>query len=121
NREGISPKREHTPAGAVDFIQQKNLAGNIYNAFEFGGYLIFRGVKTFIDGRIDQLFLNGFMDQVARAQLEGKFAELLEQYDISLVLVGPKSPEVQQIEKLSGWTKAYSDDISVLFIRTPSP
>src|SRR5256885_988769 len=104
----------------ASFIQQKKLAGNMYNTYEFGGYLIFRGVKTFIDGRIDQLFLGGFMERIARAQLDGNFPEMLKQYEISLVLVAPRSPEVRQIERLHGWTKAYSDDISVLFIRNPS-
>jgi hypothetical protein len=120
SREDISPKKEYTPTGAVDYIQQKNLAGNIYNTYEFGGYLIFRGVKTFIDGRIDQLFLGGFMERIAHAQLDGSFPEMLKQYDISLALVAPNSPEVWQLEKLPGWTKAYSDDISALFIRNPS-
>ena len=117
--EGISPKKEHTPAGAVDYIQQRKLAGNIYNAFNFGGYLIFRGVKTFIDGRIDQLFLGGFMERVT--QLETNFPELLKQYDISVVLVPPTSSEARQIERLPDWSKAYSDDISVVFIRNPRP
>ena len=60
------------------------------------------------------------MERVTRGQLEGNFPELLKQYDISLVLVAPRSPEVRQIERLPGWIKAYSDDISVLFIRNPS-
>src|SRR5205823_384264 len=67
SRGNVSPKNEYTPAGAVDYIQQQKLAGNIYNAYEFGGYLIFRGVKTFVDGRIDQLFHGGFMERVTRA------------------------------------------------------
>jgi hypothetical protein len=117
--EDISPKKEHTPAGAVDYIQQQKLTGNLYNAFEFGGYLIFRGIKTFIDGRIDQLFLGGFMDRVTRAQLQGTFPELLKEYNISLVLVAPGSSEARQIERLPGWTKTYSDEVSIVYIRNP--
>jgi hypothetical protein len=117
--ENISPKKEHTPAGAVDYIQQQKLVGNIYNTFEFGGYLIFRGIKTFIDGRIDQLFLGGFMDRVTRAQLQGNFPDLLKEYNISLVLVAPGSSETRQIERLPGWRKAYSDAVSIVYVRDP--
>jgi hypothetical protein len=38
----------------VDYIYEHGL---VDNPFDFGGYLIFRGIKTFIDGRTDQLFL----------------------------------------------------------------
>src|SRR5438034_4351202 len=115
--EGINPKKEHTPAGAVDYIQQKHSSGNIYNSYEFGGYLIFRGVKTFIDGRVDQLFLGGFMEQVTRPQLERNFPKLLQKYDISLALVAPGSSEARQLERLPGWSKPYSDDVSAVFVR----
>jgi hypothetical protein len=121
SREDVSPRKQNTPAGAIDYLRQNGISGKIYNGYEFGGYLIFRGVKTFIDGRIDQLFLGGFMERVGRAQLDGSFPELLKQYDISLVLVAPRSPEAQQIERLADWKKVYSDDISVLFVRNPSP
>src|SRR5258705_9638702 len=57
----VKPSRQISPEGAVDYIFAHNLHGNIYNGYEFGGYLIFRGLPTFIDGRT--VFDDGFMTE----------------------------------------------------------
>jgi hypothetical protein len=116
----ISPPKNNTPAGAVDYLRQANLTRHIYNEFNFGGYLIFRGIKTFIDGRIDQLFQGGFMERAERARLQGTLSELLKEYDIAVALVAPKSRESYQIERIPGWTEVYSDDAAVVFVAKPN-
>jgi len=117
----MAPKAKITPSGALDHIRARQLAGNMYNSYDFGGYLIFNGVKTFIDGRSDQLFQNGFMrrlyDVVERHP--GDFGRLLDQYGITLALVTPDSPESQQLSRLFGWSRAYADDVSELYQRIP--
>jgi hypothetical protein len=118
--ESISPNKEHAPANAVDYLQRANLTEHIYNDFGFGGYLIFRGVKTFIDGRIDQLFQAGFLERSWRASSQGTLAELLTDYGIKVALVKPKSNDMHQIEQIPGWSKAYSDDTAIVFIRKPN-
>ena len=61
----ISPKPSITPAAAVDYIVAKSLTEQrLYNQYDFGGYLIFRNIKTFVDGRSDQLFLQGFTERL---------------------------------------------------------
>ena len=113
----ISPPREIRPVAAVDYLQQANLSGRLFNHYGFGGYLIDRGVKTFIDGRIDQLFLGGFLDNVLTTIRMGEFVRLLDEHDISLVLVPPGSLEARQLDPNSGWKKLYSDEIASLYTR----
>ena len=45
------PPRVFMPVGAVDHIEANAAKGNVYNDYSFGGYLIFRGIPTFVDGR----------------------------------------------------------------------
>jgi len=118
----VSPKANITPEGAVDTILREHLMGNVYNDFDFGGYLIFRGVKTFIDGRNDQLFTHGFVTRLHDVidRHPGGLEAYLDQYEISVVLVGPGSPEDEQLENSTNWRKVYSDAVSVLF-RKQSP
>src|SRR5258706_15220657 len=56
--DSVKPPRstQISPEGSVDYIFAHNLHGNIYNWYDFGGYLIFSGLPTFIDGRTDQRF-----------------------------------------------------------------
>src|SRR5262249_9135295 len=47
----IGPPKSITPSAAVEFIQRAGIAGNVFNSYSFGGYLIFVGIQTFVDGR----------------------------------------------------------------------
>ena len=113
----VTPDPQITPAAAVDYIVDHNDGGKVYNSFNFGGYLIFRKVPTFVDGRTDQLFLNGFFSQRINTTTKHprKIIQYLEEYNIKFVLVEPDSFESQELQATAGWRKVYSDKYSVLF------
>jgi hypothetical protein len=120
----VAPRADITPAGAVDYIYKHQLVGNIYNPLNFGGYLIFRGTKTFIDGRTDQLFLENFivnlMETVYRNPTQ--FVSYLQRYNVTLALVVPNSIEARELEGSPDWQKVYSESASDLFQkRSPAP
>ena len=48
---GAAPPGHFAPAAAVDRAMEKGLSGPVLNDYDFGGYLTFRGIPTFIDGR----------------------------------------------------------------------
>jgi hypothetical protein len=119
----MRPASEITPSGAVDYIVAHNLQGNLYNTYNFGGYLIFRGIKTFVDGRSDQLFNEG--DFIARLyDIVGKhpkmFLTYLNEYRIDMALVEPASIEAQELDSSTTWKKVYSDNVSELFEKVAS-
>jgi hypothetical protein len=111
--------RQISPEGSVDYIFAHNLHGNIYNGYDFGGYLIFRGLPTFIDGRTDQLFGDGFAteNRTIVSKRPREFIGYLNKYRISIGLVAPNSMESQEFRASSDWIGVYSDDISELFVR----
>jgi hypothetical protein len=111
------PKADITPRGAVDYIRERQLTGNVYNFYNFGGYLIFSDIKTFIDGRSDQLFQNGFMTSLYDAVEHNpdEFVRLLKKYRVSVALVTPNSAEARALDTQRDWSKAYSDDVSVVY------
>jgi hypothetical protein len=117
----VTPDPQITPAAAVDYIVDHNQGGKVYNSFNFGGYLIFRKVPTFVDGRTDQLFLNGFFSQRINTTTKHprKIIQYLDEYNIKFVLVEPDSFESQELQATAGWRKVYSDEISALFEREP--
>lgn len=117
--DAVKPRAQSSPEGAVDYIFAHNLRGNIYNGYDFGGYLIFRGLPTFIDGRTDQLFLGGFIaeNRTVVFQRPREFIGYLDKYRISIGLVAPNSPESQEFQASSDWIRVYSDPISELFVR----
>jgi hypothetical protein len=113
----VAPEGDIAPAGAVDYIYREHLTGNIYNPYELGGYLIFRHLKTFIDGRTEQLFLNGFTTQIYDViqKHPRMFIALLEKYNVTLALVVPDSIQSQELTASNNWEKVYADGVAELF------
>jgi hypothetical protein len=79
--------------------------------------LIFRKIKSFVDGRTDQLFLGGFFDHVNVVVLRHprNFLTFLAEYSITLALVVPDSLESQELQASGTWEKVYADKVSELY------
>jgi hypothetical protein len=116
---GISPRQSITPTAAVNHILHIDPTGRVYNDFSFNGYLIFRGVKTFIDGRTDQLFGGGFLTRVFESPYrpDDEFLALLDEYKTSSALVVPGSAQARKLEESLSWVRRYEDDIAVVYQR----
>jgi hypothetical protein len=107
------------PVAAVDYLGARAKEGKIYNDYLFGGYLIFRGIPTFIDGRSDQLFAGGFLGDLYRT-LDGSardFRALLDRHDIRFALVRPNTRDAHVLDEGEGWRKLYADDAAILYER----
>ena len=97
------------------------MSGPVLNSESFGGYLIFQGVPTFIDGRIEMYgdpFLRRYLavEHGATPALE----EALKQYGIAWTLLHPQDGAVAALDHLSGWRRAYTGPDAVIHIRTGS-
>jgi hypothetical protein len=107
-----------TPQAALAAARQMNLAGPVFNSEPFGGYLIFSGVPTFIDGRIE-LYGNNFLAAYLAAERgdAAALADLLDRYHIAWTLLQAQAPMVATLDRLPGWHRVYADDQAVIHIR----
>jgi hypothetical protein len=107
-----------TPTAALSVAAAMGLSGPVFNSEGFGGYLIFSGIPTFIDGRAE-LYGNAFLARYLEAESgkEGALASLLQQYGIEWTLVAPQQGAVRSLDRLSGWRRVYSDEHAVIHIR----
>jgi len=118
----IRPAPIITPEAA---IAQADLAkaGPVLNDYSFGGYLIFTGIPTFIDGR-GELYGGRFIDRYNRAVALvdlGDFLKLLDEYKIGATLLAPRTPAVAMLDRLPQWQRVYSDDVAVVHKRRDAP
>jgi hypothetical protein len=113
------PAANITPNRAVDYIHQQHLFGNVYNTPDFGGYLIFMGIKTFVDARNDQLFGGGFFTQLVNVieRHPRMFPTYLNDHRVDIALVRPDTTEARELERSSNWVKVYSDEVSELLTK----
>ncbi|TYO63285.1 hypothetical protein FXV83_28585 [Bradyrhizobium hipponense] len=110
-----------TPVAAVDLLHQRK-AQRIFNAYQFGGYLISRDIPVFADGRAE-LYGEKFVMDFFKAT-EGKQPELLprllDKYKIDATLLVASAPGPQILDHLKGWKRIYTDDIAVIHVRDPA-
>jgi len=114
----VSPAPINTPATAVASADLAK-AGPVLNDYSFGGYLIFAGIPTFIDGRGELYggqFIARYNRDVSLADLRD-FLELLDQYKFGATLLAPNTPAVALLDRLPDWQRVYSDDVAVVHKR----
>jgi hypothetical protein len=107
-----------TPAAALAAVAAHHVRGPVFNSYGFGGYLIFNGVKTFIDGRADfygDEFIKRWNEAVTLTNDD--LPTLLKRYGITWTLLLPKEPAVRLLDRLPGWRRLYADHIAVVHVR----
>jgi hypothetical protein len=116
---GWAPHPTISPIGAVAAIKARN-ADHVLNSYDLGGYLIYAGVKPFIDGRTDQLYGEAFMVRYANAvtmKNVGDFPRLLDDYGVNTTLLSPWTAAVGQLDRMDNWQRVYADDVAVVHVR----
>ena len=116
------PSLRNTPEAAVANTGLAE-AGPVLNDYSFGGYLIFAGIPTFIDGRGELYggeFIVRYNRDVSLADL-GDFLKLLDQYKFGATLLAPDTPAVALLDRLPEWQRVYSDEVAVVHKRRAAP
>jgi len=107
-----------TPLSALAAAARLGIEGPVFNSEGFGGYLTFRGIPTFIDGRAE-LYGNAFLDSYLRAARgdEVALSQLLDRYGVTWTLLQPQEGAVSRLDVLSGWRRVYTDAEAVIHMR----
>jgi hypothetical protein len=116
----FEPNLRGAPVAAVTELKKLNVA-RVLNDYDFGGYLIYRGVDTFIDGRTELFGEEFFVDHNNASGLvepENLF-RLLDKYKIEATFLRTQSAATRLMDHLDGWEKVYSDDLATIHLRKP--
>jgi hypothetical protein len=107
-----------TPANALAAAARLGIAGPVFNSEGFGGFLAFRGIPTFIDGRAE-LYGNTFLDRYLAAESgeEQALTALLDRYGVTWTLLMPQQGAVSRLDTLPGWQRVYTDADAVIHLR----
>ena len=106
------------PVAAVDYLEASGLAeARGYNSYNWGGYLIWRGVPVFVDGRAD-VYGDPFLLYYRRTfDVLSGWQEPLDEYDVDYVLMESGSPLTAVLAVSPDWTEVYADDLAQIFVR----
>ncbi|MEL6402874.1 MAG: hypothetical protein AAFR81_00810 [Chloroflexota bacterium] len=110
---------EALPVDAVAYMNENELPSELFNDYNWGGYLIFAApdYPVFVDGRTD--LYGDFVNTYNRMQLsigDSATLALLQQYDIRLVLMPVGAPLTILLQDTAGWQLEYEDEVASLWV-----
>jgi hypothetical protein len=107
-----------SPMAALAHVPGDLRTRPVLNAYDYGGYLIFRGVKVFIDGRTD-MYPADFLKNNDRLDLGDQAAirATLARYKIAWTILPAHSRAAQAMDRLEGWRRFYGDANAVVHVR----
>ena len=116
------------PVQACDYILQNIDLGTarFYNEYNYGSYMLFRGIPVFIDSRADLYApeFNGksddiFMDFIETSGIARFYEDIFKKYDITHVITYENSKMNMIIEKTKdpNYKELYKDDYFVIYER----
>ena len=117
------------PVSACDFILENiDLStAKFYNEYNYGSYMLFRGIPVFIDSRADLYApeFSGnkdediFSDFINTSSISKYYEDTFEKYNITHVILGKKSKTNLIINKShdENYKEIYSDDNFVIYER----
>lgn len=105
------------PTAAIVFLKTQGVKGELYNWYDWGGYLIWRlyPTRVFIDGRAD-VYGDAFIDEFLRTyRANGDWRSTFERYNVQTILIEPDAPLALQLAQDTAWRKVYEDKQAVVF------
>ena len=110
---------ERYPTNAVEFMQQHNIQGRLFNVYHWGGYIEWKApdVKPFYDGRTDIFVHNGTFDEGLRVAGVKEPFEVLNKYGIEYVLFETGTPLAYLLDHSAEWKVIYADSLAKLYQR----
>lgn len=107
---------EIMPSSAVEIIKGEGLSGNLFNSYNWGGYLILMlpEYPVYIDGRADLYGDEHINEWISIIQAEDGWQEKLAKRNINIILTEPFRPFTSKLES-EGWKLIYEDGKSMLF------
>jgi hypothetical protein len=118
-QQGIAPPEKRHPIAAIQAVKESGISGPVFNAYSFGGYLIFSGIPAFIDGRADMYgdgFTRRYLEAIRLPRSDG-LEKLLDEYHVQWTLLPPNAAAVDYLDVLPGWRRVYADETAVVHVR----
>jgi hypothetical protein len=108
-----------TPEQALSHVPPDRLRQPVFNSYEFGGYLIYRHVRPYVDGRADMYgvpFMTNYISMFAPDP--AAFEAAVTRYGVSWAIIAPANkPFLYMLSTLPNWRRLYGDNVAVVYVR----
>jgi hypothetical protein len=120
-----TPQYVGYPVNTVQYIQHKNLKGNMMNNFNWGEFFIFNlypEVLVSFDGRYETVYPHSVVeDNLTFLNGEEGWHNILKKYNPDMVVVSKADPVSKRMYQESGWPLIFVDHEALLFVNPSKP
>jgi hypothetical protein len=106
------------PVQAMQWLKENPQDGNMFNEFNWGGYLeysLFPQEKVFLDSQTD-FYRESLMREYAQViSAETNWTDILEKYQVEWLIISPNSPLTVVIKSDANWSLLYQDEVAVVY------
>ncbi|HUS83762.1 MAG TPA: hypothetical protein VMX56_01350 [Anaerolineales bacterium] len=113
NQDGIEAE---FPVRAVEYLRDFQTNKNLFNSYNWGGYVIWElhpDFLSFVDGRTDLFDDEILEDYIVSWQGLAGWEQVFEKWDIKMALIEPWAPLRVRLES-QGWVIDYEDELAVV-------
>lgn len=106
-----------SPVSALAHVPRFVRETPVVNDYGFGGYLIWNGVRPFIDSRADlygDIFLHNYADMISPDK--DTLAAILAFHHARWTIFPREAPVVKLLDATPGWHRFYSDKLAVVHV-----
>jgi tetratricopeptide (TPR) repeat protein len=121
---GFGVRAGFFPEGASAFLERHRLDGRLFNAYEFGGYLIWRrwpANQVLIDGRYDAVLFDErlLQDYEAAYRSPAALDRITAAYGVDILVLNanPTRQRIPFLDAHPAWARVYWDNVAEVFVR----
>jgi hypothetical protein len=107
------------PVQAMDWLKTHHQSGNMFNEFNWGGYILYRvwpPEQVFLDSQSD-FYGEALMREYEQiTSIRGDWENLLESYQVRWAILPSDGPLAKELEK-QGWIIGYQDQTAAILVK----
>lgn len=106
------------PVQAVEWLKENPQAGNMFNEFNWGGYIeyeLYPSQKVFLDSQTDFYGEALVKEYTTVINAETEWESILQKYNVSWVFIYKHSPLDVLLTENQAWELIYQDNIAVIY------
>lgn len=100
----------------IETIKEEN-PKRLYNMYDYGGELVYNGIKVFVDGRADLYSRYNLSDYSDISLLRGDYVKTIKKYKFDYFLVTKKYPIATYLNYSDDYEKVYEEKNIVLYTK----
>lgn len=116
---GFGFSEDGYPKYEAELINGSGLVGNMFNHYNYGGYLIWKmpKYKVFVDGRLEMYEGQVGQDYQTIDEAKPGYKELMDKYKINFAIIYITDGITEKLVGDPDWKYIYNDDQFVLFVK----